>query len=80
MTISLLSEALQASFTARKVHKKHKDNKAIPLKDTMKEMVDSIPAGTGRTSWRSGRSTSGLPARPTAIMWTFLYAAFVRYM
>jgi hypothetical protein len=63
--------------TARKVHMDIKD---ICLKDTVKKMVDSVPAGTGRTSWRSGTNTSGLPAPPTTILWTFLYAAFVRYM
>lgn len=113
----------------RKVHKKHKDNKAIALKDTLKEMVDSnpsrtrlkkkyddffaaggspdqfvtaktvyngdiaitlrdtmkemvnsIPAGDGGTSRRPGRGKSGLPAHPTAILWTILCGAFVRYM
>ena len=34
--------------TARKVHKKHKDNKAIALKDTVKEMVDSNPSRSMR--------------------------------
>jgi len=63
--------------TARKVHMDIKD---ICLKDTVKKMVDSVPAGTGRTSWRSGRRESGLPAHPTAILWNILYAAFVRYM